>query len=77
MNTDSALVVKTADSEIIGVVLMGKRTQDEVKSKVETLIEEHTGPTDYIEYDADSVEYTAVNLDGERQTFYVEEASVI
>jgi len=77
MEHNSALVVKTADSDIIGVVLKLTRHEKVVKMYVEDLIQSYTGGVHAIEYNPEEIEYTAINIDGERQTFYVEEVEVI
>ena len=77
MEINSALVVKTADSDTIGVVLKGNRAEQVIKIYVEDLIQSYTGGVHAIEFNQDEIEYTAINIDGERQTFYVEEVEVI
>ena len=73
----TGLAVKTADGEILGIVRIDTKHESLVKRDVEDLIQEYTGGVHSIEYNPEEIEYTATNLDGEQQTFYVEEVQII
>lgn len=73
----TGLAVKTADGEILGIVRTDTKHESIVKRDVENLIQEYTGGVDSVSYNPDEVEYTTTNLDGEQETFYVEDVSII
>lgn len=73
----TGLAVKTSDGEIIGIVRTDTKHESLVKRDVEDLIQEYTGGVHSVEYNPEEIEYTATNMDGERQTFYVEDVTII
>ena len=73
----TGLAVKRADGEILGIVRTDTKHERLVKRDVEDLIQEYTGGVHTVEYNPDEAEQTATNLDGEQQTFYVEEVRII
>ena len=72
----TGLAVKTSDGEILGIVRTDTKHERLVKRDVADLIHGYTGGVDSVYYDPEEIEYTAINLHGENQTFYVEEVNI-